>query len=432
MYRIAHLVRSLASVGISSFSSVYGERPLLWSFSASMLFHAVVLATSLLVFQTHSRPPLPLNVQLVNPFTEEPSTPPQESAPAPVQRWVTPATGSATGKSTAARPQTPSIASGNESRSSGESQPGGESEDMSVAESETSSTGVGISSGSGGGKSGAGGTSSTGKSSATGGTSGRPGGPPGTGGKTVAEGIATPSASTVIPEPPEHRYRVYGSYFAEVDHYVIEGMNIPATDLCVAGDQLSTLGPITITQVKTDRSKCWVRTRGDEEREFCPPSARSQIVAFKGHLVTPVSYSVNTCREYDTSHCRIRGAGTDREREVCKRLNFKYEGVWASDTMFDYKCTKSEVVTHRHPLQYNIRYLVDVHRGDSTRSKEIHRVTQSIPQCNKNESSTTAPEPTQQLTRRRQVYSNSFVRGIISRDSRCGDTRVQALTSFRR
>ena len=158
-------------------------------------------------------------------------------------------------------------------------------------------------------------------------------------------------------------------------------MNIPGTDVCITGDQLRTKRPVTITQLKTDHSKCRIRKRGDEETEFCPPEARSEVVALQGYLAAPVSYSVQTCREYDTSHCRVYKRGQDREREYCK-VDFKYEGVWAADTIFQYKCINSESVTYRHPVEYNIRYMVDVARNDRIISREVHRVTQSIPQCN--------------------------------------------------
>jgi hypothetical protein len=159
-------------------------------------------------------------------------------------------------------------------------------------------------------------------------------------------------------------------------------MNIPGTELCLAGDQLRTKGEITITQLETDRSKCRVRTRGDEEKEFCPPEARREVVAFHGVLSSPVNYHVNKCLAYDTSNCRIIRAGTDREREFCK-VNFKYEGVWESGTKFEHKCTKSEIVTHSHPLVFNIRYMIEVGTNDDDRirSREVYRVKQSIPAC---------------------------------------------------
>jgi hypothetical protein len=224
--------------------------------------------------------------------------------------------------------------------------------------------------------SGAGGTLGGG----TGGTSSGADATPGGSGKTDSAAAKSSAASAPIPEPPQHRYRIYGAYYPEVDHYVLEGMNIPGTDLCVAGDQLRTRGPITITELKTDHTKCRIRTRGDEEKEICPPGARSQVVVFRGYLAVPLSYQVNTCRKYDTSHCRIIGLGTDREREYC-RVNFKYEGLWVADTVFEYRCTHSEIVTHRHPLEYNIRYIVEVERNDRIISREIHRIKQSIPLC---------------------------------------------------
>ena len=129
----------------------------------------------------------------------------------------------------------------------------------------TLSAGVGSPPATGGTSAGAGGTSAAaqGESSDTQGATGG-------GGKTASTGTKSSAASTPIPElsPHYYRYRLNNNYFVEVDHYVLEGMNIPGTDLCVAGDQLRTKGPITITQVKTDHSKCRVRTRGDEEKEI--------------------------------------------------------------------------------------------------------------------------------------------------------------------
>jgi hypothetical protein len=148
-------------------------------------------------------------------------------------------------------------------------------------------------------------------------------------------------ASTPIPELPQHYYRsrIGGSYYAEVDHYVIQGMSIAATEICVAGDELRTKGPLTITQIQTDHAKCRTSRSNDREREICPPEASRDVVIFQGPLASPIAYSVNTCREYDTSHCKVYARGTDREREYC-RVNFKYEGVWDAGTIFQYKMHK--------------------------------------------------------------------------------------------
>jgi hypothetical protein len=109
----------------------------------------------------------------------------------------------------------------------------------------TLSAGGGSPSATGGASPGAGGTSSA----AQGGTAGTQGGSGG-GGKTDSVGTKTSTATTPIPEPPPHRYRLYNTYYVEVDHYVLEGMNIPGTDLCIAGDQLRTKGPITSLKLK--------------------------------------------------------------------------------------------------------------------------------------------------------------------------------------
>jgi hypothetical protein len=204
-------------------------------------------------------------------------------------------------------------------------------------------------------------------------------------GKAASAGEGSSTASTPIPKLPQHyyRYRSYSSYYVEVDHYVLEGMNIPGTELCVAGDQLRTKGAIAITQLKTDHSKCRIVKRGDEEKEICPPTARSEVVIFKGYVSSPVSYGVNTCREYDRSHCRIYARDTDREKEYCK-VDFKYEGVWDAGTKFEYRCTKSDAVFYSHPLEYNVRYFLESGRGgddDRIRPKEAYRIKQTIPPC---------------------------------------------------
>ena len=218
-------------------------------------------------------------------------------------------------------------------------------------------------------------TSSTGigKSSGAGGISGDAG-------KTSSAERGSSSTSTPIPELPQYFYYSYDGYFVEIDHYELEGMHIPGTELCIAGDRLRTKRPMTFAQRKTDYSKCRIKTRADTEIEICPPEATTEAVIFSGYLTSPLAYHINTCREYDTSHCRILRGGTDKEREYCK-VDFKYEGVWATGTIFEYKCTSSEVVTYRHPLVYNIRYLVEYERNDRYRSREVHRISQSIPKC---------------------------------------------------
>jgi hypothetical protein len=161
---------------------------------------------------------------------------------------------------------------------------------------------------------------------------------------------------------------------------VIQGRSVLATELCVAEDQLRTKERITISDVKTDYSKCRVRTRGDREWDICPPEARSEVVVFHGFLASPIRYNVNTCREYDKSHCRIVRRGTEKEREVCK-VDFKYESVWDAGTIFEYRCVSFDVVTYTHPLEYTVRYKVEIPRGERIISREVHRIRQTIPQC---------------------------------------------------
>ena len=140
---------------------------------------------------------------------------------------------------------------------------------------------------------------------------------------------------------------------------------------------------MTIIEVKTDHSKCRVvELAGQTQpKEICPPDAHTKIVHANHYASSPLVYSVRTCLEYDRSHCyRAVGEG---EREVC-RVDFQYEGVWAEGTIFAYKCTKSETRTYRHPLQYNIRWIMEVRIPGKGRFKnrQIYQETGTVEPCN--------------------------------------------------
>lgn len=183
-----------------------------------------------------------------------------------------------------------------------------------------------------------------------------------------------------------------GGIYPEIDSYVLYasdkriGIPVPGSEVCVEGDQLHTKERMMITETKTDHSKCHVVESGDRVplKEICPPEAESRTVHFNYYASSPVEYSVRTCLEYDRSNCYIAGAGDDGEREVC-RVDFRYEGIWAEGTIFDYKCTKSEARTYRHPLQYEIRWIMEVHipgtDSDRQAKRQVHQETRSVEPC---------------------------------------------------
>jgi hypothetical protein len=269
--------------------------------------------------------------------------------------------------------------SGKASSSGSEISASSESNTADGAEGIVSSAG-GIALGTEGGFSTSPGKSSGGGSTSSGGgkTSALPGTSAATGGaKPSPMEKATPSIDTIL---PKRTHPIHGDVYFDVDTYVLEGVNITATNLCIDGEQLRTNEPIAITESVTDRSLCRVRTRGDEEREFCPPAATKTVIRYAGHLRAPLSYAHNVCLAYDKSNCRIINGGTDKEREICRPVH--YEGVWAVGTIFDYRCQLSEVRTYHHPIEFTVRHLVDFETSDGKyRRKELRRVRHPIPQC---------------------------------------------------
>jgi hypothetical protein len=181
-----------------------------------------------------------------------------------------------------------------------------------------------------------------------------------------------------------------GAIYPKIDFYILYGVDkrvgisVPGTEVCIEGDQLRTKERTTITEVKTDYSKCrYLDLPGDDDppKTICPPEAETRIVHFNHYASSPLAYTVRTCLEYDLSHCYDAEPGGEREREVCP-VDFQYEGIWADRTIFAYKCAKSEARTYRHPLQYNIRWIMEVEIDNRLRKREVYRESQSVPTCN--------------------------------------------------
>jgi hypothetical protein len=216
------------------------------------------------------------------------------------------------------------------------------------------------------------------------------GGPAGTGSakSSALPGSSAAGAGAPLAKPkptvdeilPKRRHIFHGDVYYDVDSYVLEGVRISAIDLCLDGDHLRTNDPITLTESITDRSLCRIKTRADNEIEYCPPAATKSVIRYAGHLRTPISYSVNVCLVYDNSNCRIIRAGTEKEREVCRPV--KYEGLWDRTTNFDYKCQSSETRIYHHSIEYTVRHLVDRETADGRyRRQELQRVRYPIPKC---------------------------------------------------
>jgi hypothetical protein len=180
-----------------------------------------------------------------------------------------------------------------------------------------------------------------------------------------------------------------GGIYPEIDFYVLygvdkqTGINVPGTEVCIEGEQLRTKERMTITEIKTDYSKCRFLETGDDSppKIVCPAEAETRTVHFNHYASSPLVYSVRTCLEYDRSHCYDAAVGDEGEREVC-RANFQYEGMWTEGTIFAYRCAKSEARTYRQPLQYNIRWIMEIEIDDRLRKRQIYRETRSVPPCN--------------------------------------------------
>lgn len=235
-------------------------------------------------------------------------------------------------------------------------------------------TGEGASSGTGSGGTSAGKSAAQGRGRGSGVESGVPPGAPG-----------TFAASVVQAELESYIDGDYFDAFLRPDHYTLQAgntrTNVAGTAVCVDGDQLRTKEPLTITQTLTDHSKCHLRLiGGDMEKEICPPEANTTAVVFEGHAVAPLISNLNVCLEYDKSNCRIV-ENNDHTKEVCSQPDFNYMGTWAVGTIFVYNCAKWETRVHHLPLEYEVRYMVNLERNGKVMRKEVKRATYLVPRC---------------------------------------------------
>ncbi len=369
-----------------------------WFILISLMIHTLVLCLYGFIPPFKSKLSFPVGVDLF--FV--PSAPKQESL-GPQERPHRPAgsTASLPG-STRTTPFAPSVKT---EIPSSKSEPSSREIQTPIAPGGTSpGTGLiapgseGIALGSGGSPSGTGGTSS----GAAGAPTGTKGGSPGSGGISTGKkggpsaperddfsGVEIPSY--VIDAAGFRSSHSDGGIYPDIDSYVLYaidkqiGIPVPGTEVCIEGDQLHTKERMLITETKIDHSKCRYVESGEDAppKVICPPEAQIRVVHFDYYASSPLVYSVRTCLDYDRSHCYIAGAGGEGEREIC-RVNFQYQGIWAEGTIFDYKCTKSEARTYRHPLQYEIRWIMEYHIAgtDSDLGKrQIYQETRTVEPC---------------------------------------------------
>ena len=174
--------------------------------------------------------------------------------------------------------------------------------------------------------------------------------------------VVPPSLQRTTSPYESEVYAVVGFYtLFTPDFRVTE--NIPANQVCLDGNTIRTVEREVISHRETDISKCrYVDMGGDQERMRCPPEAHTTVISYDNYFLSPVSYSVNVCLEYDKSNCYWTNPD-EPEREVCRDRD-TYEGIWAQGTMFQYRCTKSVSQTFTQPLEYEIRFMQDVEFPD--------------------------------------------------------------------
>jgi hypothetical protein len=171
----------------------------------------------------------------------------------------------------------------------------------------------------------------------------------------------------------------------DADRYVLHGpdlrtgISVAGNELCVEGTILRTVYRVQYNQPITDIAQCKSRNVSDEETWRCPREADMLGLVFDGYLASPVIYSVNTCLAYDKTHC-FEYLNGGEPTEAC-RQTIKYEGIWASDTLFRYRCVKSEVRNYTHSLQYQVRFKQDIQLQRSFFTRVIDRETRQIPKC---------------------------------------------------
>ena len=99
-------------------------------------------------------------------------------------------------------------------------------------------------------------------------------------------------------------------------------INVLGTKVCIEGEFLRSKEAATISQIKTDYSKCRYLDFGDGSVSVkCPPQAQTKIIHHNSYLSSPLSYSVRSCLEYDSSNCYLT-TDQETEREMC-RIDFE-------------------------------------------------------------------------------------------------------------
>lgn len=381
---------------VALFYSAYRTKSLCCCLFVSIIVHAFVLLLSLRLLYPQRPPPVLIKANLADPFAANPSQPVPKNQPQQERRTVTlkpnPGQSSATpAERTAPRP-------------SANTTPSEEPETSSQA----ISTGLGPITIDPSGSP-VGGGSSTGTGTSPFETDSQAGTPTASGAATRPpnDGTFAPSHPESIPRrqvPPavakddldltkipdaQFRAQQNSIVFYEADVYVLfagsanTAISIPGTELCVDGGFIRTMERHTLAQTVTHLEQCWVMDDGESDRMICPPNAETSTVYFNDYLRTPIEYKINHCLAYDDTHCYTIDSD-DSDKEICK-VNFVYQGIWAADTNFDYRCTKSETRTFTNSLEYTIRYMEIVDHGEerNSRPKQFHRVVRSIPQCKK-------------------------------------------------
>jgi hypothetical protein len=354
-----------------------------WFILISLMIHTMLLWLFHFIPLHELKSFQPLEVALLNtPSSSQQETHPQRNRTRQATSRTTPLQ-----RSTRATPFVPSAKKSEVPSSIGE--PSSRDMETSVAPGGASSDTAaiapgseGISTGGGGSSSGSGRTSSSAGGSPTGTKGGSAGSE-----RDAFSGVEIPP---YVIDAAGFRSRFdAGGIYPETDSYVLYGddkkigIPVPGTEVCVEGDQLRTKERMTLTEIRTDYSKCRALEFGDDvpPKIICPPEAETRIVNFNHYASSPLVYRVSTCLEYDWSHCYEADAGGEGDRWICP-VDFKYEGIWAVGTIFAYKCAKSEIRTYRHPLQYDIRWIMEVEINDRLRKRQIYRETKSVPPCN--------------------------------------------------
>ena len=139
-----------------------------------------------------------------------------------------------------------------------------------------------------------------------------------------------------------HRPPDAGAIYPEVDKYVLYGtdkrtpINVLGSDVCIEGEFLRSKEAATISEIKTDYSKCRYMDFGDESVSVkCPPGAQTKIIHHNSYLSSPLVYSVRICLEYDTSNCYLT-TDQETEREMCRIVsNMRVSGPKALNSFID-------------------------------------------------------------------------------------------------